>query len=76
MIALGSQGNVSVKKRVIGIADSAGIVGHGRQPTELVQVQFARVTFIAGISDVSLSGVCVMIRCSSFNRRGYDGLLL
>lgn len=44
---------------MIGIADSAGIVGHGTESTELVQVQFARVSFIAAISDVSLSGLCL-----------------
>jgi hypothetical protein len=31
MITLGGKSDVSVKQRVIGTADSAGIVGHGRE---------------------------------------------
>ena len=31
MITLGDKSDVSVKQRVIGTADSAGIVGHGRE---------------------------------------------
>jgi hypothetical protein len=46
-MASGVQCNVSGWQRVIGIADCAGIVGHGRKSNKLVQLQSARVRFIA-----------------------------
>lgn len=40
---------------MIGIADSAGFVGHGKIPRVWFKVQFARVRHIATILDVFLS---------------------